>query len=248
MSLIRSLSEPARVAVIGASGGIGSALVDRLRNDPRAGTVYALSRSPAAVAADTVYPGRVDILDETSVCDAAQRIANDGDLDLVFVATGVLHRGEGLQPEKRLRDIDSGAMADVMRINAIGPALVAKHFLPLLRRQGKSVFAAVSARVGSIADNRLGGWASYRASKAALNMLIRTFSIEHARTHPESICVAVHPGTVDTDLSRPFQSRVAEDKLFTPAFSAGKLLSVLDGLGPEDSGGFFAWDGSRIEF
>jgi NAD(P)-dependent dehydrogenase (short-subunit alcohol dehydrogenase family) len=248
MSLIRSLREPARVAVIGASGGLGRAVVAQLAEDPRAGTVYALSRSPAAEAAGTVRPARIDILDEDSVREAATRIAGEGPLDLVFVATGILHRGDKLQPEKRLRDIDADAMTDVMRINAVGPAIVARHLLPHLRRDHKAAFAAVSARVGSIADNRLGGWASYRASKAALNMLIRTFSIELARTHREAVCVALHPGTVDTPLSKPFQARVPDGKLFTPGYSAQRMLSVLDGLGPGDSGGFYAWDGSRIDY
>lgn len=248
MSLIDTLTEPARVAVIGASGGIGAAVVDRLRSDARAGAVYALSRSPDPDAGGIVQPDRIDILDADSVRAAAERIAADGELDLVFVATGILHRGDSLQPEKRLRDIDAGAMAEVLRVNTIGPAIVARYFLPLMRRGSKSVFAAISARVGSIGDNRLGGWASYRASKAALNMLIKTFSIEHARTHPDGVCVALHPGTVDTDLSRPFQSRVPEGKLFTPGYSAERLLAVLDGLGPGDSGGVYAWDGSRIEY
>jgi NAD(P)-dependent dehydrogenase (short-subunit alcohol dehydrogenase family) len=248
MSLIRSLTEPARVAVIGANGAIGAAVVEQLRNDERAGAVYALSRSPEAEAAGIVIPGRIDILDQQAVRAAAERIAAEGSLDLVFVATGILHRGDALQPEKRLRDVDADAMAEVLRVNTIGPAVVARHFLPLMRRGAKSVFAAISARVGSIGDNRLGGWASYRASKAALNMLIKTFSIEHARTHPDGVCVALHPGTVDTALSRPFQSRVPEGKLFTPGYSAERLLTVLDGIGPADSGGVYAWDGSRIDY
>ena len=248
MSLITTLTEAARIAVIGAGGGIGAAVADRLGGDERAGVVYALTRSPAADAVGIVRPGPIDILDEDSVRAAAERIAADGKLDLVFIATGILHRGDALQPEKRPRDIDAAAMAEVLRVNTIGPATVARHFLPLMRRDTKSVFAAISARVGSIGDNRLGGWASYRASKAALNMLIKTFSIEHARTHPEGLCVALHPGTVDTDLSRPFQARVPQGKLFTPDDSAEKMLRVLDGLGAGDSGGVFAWDGSRIEY
>jgi NAD(P)-dependent dehydrogenase (short-subunit alcohol dehydrogenase family) len=233
---------------VGAAGGIGGAFVERLSEDERIGTLYALSRSPAACDRDRVRPVRIDVLDEETVRAAAREIGAAGHLDLVLVATGVLHRDDDIQPEKRLRDIDADAMAEVMRINAIGPAIVAKHFLPRMRRDAKSVFAAVSARVGSIGDNRLGGWASYRASKAALNMLLRTFSIEHTRTHPEGICVALHPGTVDTALSRPFQGRVPEDKLFTPGYAAERLLAVLDGLGPGDSGGVYAWDGSRIEY
>jgi len=137
-------------------------------------------------------------------------------------------------------------MERAFRINTIGPALVAKHFLPLLSKDRKAVFAALSARVGSISDNRLGGWHAYRASKAALNMMIRTLSIELARQKPKALCVGLHPGTVDTDLSKPFQARVAKDKLFSPAHSARCLLTVLDGLGPEENGGVFAWDGGRV--
>ena len=248
MSLISSLSKPASVAVVGSAGGIGSAFVSHLSNDDRVGVVHALSRSPLADERARVRPGRIDVLDEETVRDAAGKVGDDGPLDLILVTTGILHRGNAIQPEKRLRDIGADAMVEVMRINAIGPALVAKHFLPLMRRDAKSVFAAISARVGSISDNRLGGWASYRASKAALNMQLRTFAIEHARTHPEGLCVALHPGTVDTALSRPFQARVPEGKLFTPGDSAERLLAVIDGLGPDDSGGVYAWDASRIEY
>jgi NAD(P)-dependent dehydrogenase (short-subunit alcohol dehydrogenase family) len=132
-------------------------------------------------------------------------------------------------------------------VNAIGPALVAKHFLPLLARGRSTAFAALSARVGSISDNRLGGWYGYRASKAALNMLIKTLSIELARTRPEAVCVALHPGTVDTRLSGPFQRSVAPDQLFTPEVSGRHLLRVLERLVPSDSGGCFAWNGKAID-
>ena len=131
-------------------------------------------------------------------------------------------------------------------INSIGPALVAKHFLPLLPDEGRAGFAALAARVGSIGDNRLGGWYSYRASKAALVMLMRTYSVELARKKPDAFCVTLHPGTVDTQLSEPFQRNVPEGKLFTPEFSASSLLDVLDGIGPEQSGRQFAWDGEEI--
>jgi NAD(P)-dependent dehydrogenase (short-subunit alcohol dehydrogenase family) len=132
------------------------------------------------------------------------------------------------------------------RINAIGPALVARHFLPLLAADRKSAFAALSARVGSIGDNGLGGWHAYRASKAALNMLLKTLAIELARRNPGALCVGLHPGTVDTGLSRPFQRGVPEGKLFTPRQSARLLLNVLDGLSTEHTGQVFAWDGQRI--
>ena len=132
------------------------------------------------------------------------------------------------------------------RINTVGPALVAKHFLPLLPRDRRAVFAALSARVGSISDNRLGGWHSYRASKAGLNMILRNLAVELARSHPQAVVAGLHPGTVATDLSAPFQKGVRPEKLFTPAYSAERLLAVLDGLTPADSGGVFAWDGARI--
>ena len=131
-------------------------------------------------------------------------------------------------------------------VNAIGPALAAKHFLPLLAEDRKSVFAALSARVGSISDNSLGGWHAYRASKAALNMILRNLAIELARRHDKAICVGLHPGTVDTGLSSPFQGSVPPGRLFSPAEAAGHLLKVVDGLSPADSGGHFAWDGRRI--
>jgi len=246
MSILNSFSDGAHVVVAGANGGIGSAFVDILLDDPRVARVMALSRSPVAKSHARLQPITIDFADEPSI-EAAAR-ACGGDIDLVIVATGILHRHPDIRPEKRLADIDGKAMADVLHINTIGPALIARHFLPLLRRDAKSVFAAVSARVGSISDNHLGGWASYRASKAALNMLMRTFSIEQSRVNPASIVVSLHPGTTDTPLSRPFQRNVPEGKLFAPEFVAERLLAVLDGLAPDDSGGFFAWDASRIEY
>jgi NAD(P)-dependent dehydrogenase (short-subunit alcohol dehydrogenase family) len=145
-----------------------------------------------------------------------------------------------------MRALSLEGMAGLFAINAAGPALVAKHLLPLTPRSGPSLFAVLSARVGSIGDNHLGGWYAYRASKAALNMLVRTLAIEHVRTRPLGVCVALHPGTVDTRLSAPFQSGVPDGKLFTSDAAATALLTVMDGLGPEASGGFFAWDGSAI--
>ncbi len=165
---------------------------------------------------------------------------------VVIVASGLLHAADGLSPEKSMRALDAVAMQRLFAVNAIGPALVAKHFMPLMPRQGRVVFAAVSARVGSISDNRLGGWYGYRASKAALNQLIRTLSIEWSRTARDSICVGLHPGTVDTALSAPFQGNVSAGSLFTPAHSAGALLQVLDQLTPAQTGRVFAWDGLEV--
>jgi NAD(P)-dependent dehydrogenase (short-subunit alcohol dehydrogenase family) len=189
----------------------------------------------------------MDLLDEASIRSAASQVSEHGPLDLVIVATGILHQDE-LQPEKAMRELSGENMLELFRINTVGPALVAKHFLPSMRRKGKSVFAALSARVGSIEDNRLGGWVSYRASKSALNMTLKTLAIEHARRWPESVVAALHPGTVATGLSEPFRSRVAPEQLFTPETSASHLLRVIDGLTAADSGGCYAWDGSRIPY
>jgi NAD(P)-dependent dehydrogenase (short-subunit alcohol dehydrogenase family) len=248
MSQIKSFSAPANIVICGSSGGIGSALVNALADDERAGNVLALSRTPSTNGSPKVTPLPIDIMNEASVAEVAGQCADAGPVDLVIVATGILHDGNQLRPEKRMQDLDAETMAEVFRINSIAPAIVAKHFLPLMRRDEKSAFAAISARVGSIGDNRLGGWASYRASKAALNMLIKTLSIEHARSNPDGIVAALHPGTTDTPLSKPFQRNVPESKLFSPDFTANRLLRVLDGLTCDDTGGFFAWNGDSIEY
>ena len=243
-----SFHTPIRAVVIGASGGVGGALLRRLENDPRVSDLIGFARDPLRIASETALTGQIDILDEGSIEAAASLASSDGPLDLVVVATGILHRDESLRPEKSMRELSAGSMADVLAINTIGPALVAKAFLPRLRRGNKTVFAALSARVGSIADNRLGGWTSYRASKAALNQVLRTLSIEQARRRPEAIVVGLHPGTVDTSLSKPFQARVPAEQLFTTDVSAGHLLKVIDGLTTDDSGQVLAWDGARIPF
>lgn len=237
-----------RAAVIGASGGIGAAVLAALTERHGAGNCYALARCPAGVPDCGTRTLTLDLRDERSIADAAQAIAADGPLDLVFVATGVLTLADGTGPEKGLRALEPAAMAEAYAVNAIGPALVAKHFTPLLGRDRRAVFAALSARVGSISDNRLGGWHSYRAAKAALNMLVRGAALELARSHRQALAVTLHPGTVDTGLSAPFQRGVPPAKLFSPAQSAGYLLDVLDTLTPADSGQCFAWDGARIPF
>jgi len=153
-----------------------------------------------------------------------------------------------MMPEKALKELSSEKMQAVYMANTVGPMLVAKHFLPKFSRDKRSVFAAISARVGSISDNRLGGWHSYRASKAALNMLLKNASIEMKRTHPESIIVGLHPGTVDSELSKPFQRHVQAGKLFAPEHSVSQMLSVLDGLSAQNSGNHYAYDGTLIEW
>ena len=197
--------------VIGASGGLGAALVEELANDSRFERVLALSRTAVGDHDPRIARSRIDVTDEASIAAAAQNARELGEVRLVIVASGSLH-GDGVRPEKHWGELDGATLARVFAVNSIGPALVAKHFLPL-PRQGRSVFAAVSARVGSIEDNRLGGWYAYRASKAALNMLLRNFAIELARRAPEAVCIGLHPGTVDTRLSQPFQGNVAPGKL-----------------------------------
>ncbi|MFM7396587.1 MAG: SDR family NAD(P)-dependent oxidoreductase [Gammaproteobacteria bacterium] len=235
-----SFAAPLRALVFGASGGIGSACTSILSAHPRVGRVFAASRGAEA-------PWRFSLEDEASIAAVAAAAGADGPLDLVFVATGALH-GADLQPEKTWRSLEPTAMARAFALNATGPALIAKHTLGLLRRDAKSVFACLSARVGSIEDNRLGGWHAYRASKAALNMLVRNFAIELRQRNPQGICVGLHPGTVDTPLSKPFQTAVAPGKLFTPEKSANALLRVVDGLTVADSGKLWAWDGQPISF
>lgn len=234
------------VAIMGASGGIGGAFVDALTIHPSVNRVFRLARSlETDIAQDTIH---VDLDSETTIADAAMVLKEEvGTLDIVLVATGILHNTDtSLAPEKTWRALSAGALEAVYQINTVGPTLMAKHFLPLLNKDRKSVFAALSARVGSIEDNQLGGWHAYRMSKAALNMALKTLSVELAMKNKNALCVGLHPGTVDTNLSAPFQGNVPEGKLFSPAQSAGYMLNVLDGLSRQDSGNVFAWDGQRI--
>ena len=231
--------------VVGASGGLGGALVTALLDRPDFATVVAFSRGMLDddVGDGRLRRGRIDVGDEASIACAAASLS--GPVRLVVVATGLLH-DESVQPEKSYRTLDADALMRSYRINAVGPALVAKHMLPLMARPGRSVFAALSARVGSIGDNRSGGWHGYRASKAALNMILRNLAIETQRRSPETLCVGLHPGTVDTALSRPFQRGVADGRLFTPAWSADRLLAVIDGLEDGQNGCVLDWDGKIV--
>ena len=230
--------------VVGASGGIGRALVAALAARGAHEPVFALSRSGADFP-EPVRSYRIDITDEGCVAAAAVEVGRAGPVGLVIVASGILH-GAGIAPEKTLRVLEPAAMAQVFAVNAIGPALVAKHVVPLMARGGRCAFAAISARVGSIEDNRLGGWYAYRASKAALNQFLRTLAIEVARTRPEALVIGLHPGTVRTALSRPFRPDADTPGVFTPDESAAHLLRVIDGLGPGDTGRVFAWDGRPV--
>ena len=214
--------------VVGSSGGIGGALYGRLCTQSRFRTVLGLGRASSPP---------LDLTDEDSIAGAARHVSGLGaDVRLIIDASGLLH-GDGLSPEKSWRDLDAAHMARAFAVNAIGPALLMKHFLPLLPRQGRSVFATLSARVGSIGDNRLGGWYSYRASKAALNQFVRTASIELGRRQPAALCVALHPGTVATPLSAPFVKAGLDVQ--TAEQAAERLLDTIDGLRPGSSGSFF---------
>ena len=222
------MTAPTQV-IIGASGGIGAALA-------------------AAMGPGTMLLGRrtvpaLDLLDEASIATAAAACGNG--LRLVIDATGFLHNAQ-FQPEKSLRQLDPAHLALSFALNATGPALLMKHFLPLLAREGRAVFATLSARVGSISDNRLGGWYAYRASKAALNQLVRTAAVELARTRPEAICVALHPGTVDTGLSGPFAKNGLD--VVGPGEAAERLLAVIAGLRPERSGTLVDQNGVTVPF
>ena len=233
-----------RAALFGARGGIGAALAAQLCADPAYAEVWLGARSLLPANAANARPFEFDSDDEASLAAAAAAIG--GELDLVLVATGLLHRAGLPLPEKSYRTLDPAAMAELYRANTIGPAMIAKHFLPLLPRGRRAVFAVLSARVGSIGDNRLGGWHSYRAAKAALNMLVANFAIECRRSHPQAVIAALHPGTVDTALSAPFQRGLPEGQVQSPTAIAAVLLDTLANLEPDQSGGLYAWDGTRL--
>ena len=232
------------IAIIGASGAIGRALVEQLSANAN-NAIYAFSRSNVAFDAPNVITNHIDLTDEHSIEKAAATASEKSPLDLVIVATGMLH-SDDLTPEKSLRELSAEKFTQLFAINTTGPALAAKHFLPKLHKEQPAIFAAISARVGSISDNGLGGWYAYRASKAALNMVLKNASIEMARRYKQAVIIGLHPGTVDSGLSKPFQGGVPEGKLFTPQYSAEKLLEVISKVTPEDTGKCFAWDGQEI--
>lgn len=235
---------PRSAAVFGASGGIGRALCEGLaaRGCER---IYAGSRRGEGPEGAAIIPFAFDLKDEASIAAAASAMKDDLP-EWVIVTTGVLTLSDGTGPERTFKRLDAAAMAEVFALNTIGPALIAKHMLGIMPRGSAFIFAALSARVGSISDNRLGGWHSYRASKAALNMLLKNFALEMARTHPEGVIVGLHPGTVDSGLSQPFQSGLAEGQLTTPEDAATNLLGVLSGLTPTQSGRVFDFRGDEV--
>ena len=221
-----------RALVIGATGAIGAAFVSHLQNHPKCGVVEALHRQSQPA---------IDFNEEDSIADAAASLSGQAPFHLIINAAGVLHSPQ-FMPEKKLSSLGYAQMMQTFRINTFGPAMVLNHFSRLLDAE-RGVMAVLSAKVGSIEDNRLGGWYSYRASKAALNMFLKTAAIEVKRTRPNAVLVALHPGTVTSSLSQPFGGA---DIGQTPAAATGKMLNVIDQLTPDDSGRFYAYNGERL--
>ncbi len=246
---LTSFGDDIRVAIFGASGGIGRGFIEHLRDDPAVAHIYAVSRNPDSIGIEDpkLSAHGYDPRDEASLEQVAASIKEGGPLTLAISAIGLLHDDEnGLEPEKTWRHLDADKLADTYFANAVVPILIAKHMLPLLPRDQRAGYSALSARVGSISDNRIGGWYGYRAAKAALNQHLRCAAIELGRRYDQAFCIGLHPGTVDTGLSKPFQKQVEEHKLFTPEFSTGAMLQVIDGITAAQSGGLFAYDGEEI--
>ncbi len=240
-------SNDLNIAVIGSSGGLGFEFVNQLSQENNVKSIFAFSRSEVDFNNKKVKSFFINIEDEESVKLAASQASKDADIDIVIVATGMLH-SENINPEKSLKDLSREKFNKLFSINTIAPAIIAKHFLPKLNKNSRSIFAALSARVGSISDNILGGWYSYRASKSALNMILKNASIEIARSNKNAIIIGLHPGTVDSKLSKPFQSAVNKNKLFTAQYSVQKLLNALQEVTVHDSGNVIDFNGIKIDF
>lgn len=247
---------PKNIAIFGTSGAIGSAFAKLLSNTYPEANIFKFSQHKDSSSQDSqskdssapdssIHSNIVDYSSEESIANCAEIASKNGSLDLVIVTNGMLHDDE-IMPEKSLKDLSAQKFQRLYEVNTITPALIAKYFLPKLNRDNKAIFASLSARVGSISDNYLGGWYAYRASKTALNMIIKNAAIEVGRRNKNAIIVGLHPGTVDSKLSKPFQSNVANNKLFTPEYSAEKMHEVLLGLTPNQTGKCFAWDGKEI--
>ncbi len=236
--------------IVGASQGIGLEFVRQFLKTNRVQRIYATYRNPQAeiltISDSRLRCLQMDITEEVQIANVVQEIkAETATLNYVINCVGVLHEG-AMQPEKSLRQVNSEQLMRYFQVNSIGAVLLAKHIQPLFKHQERSIFATISAKVGSIGDNYLGGWYGYRASKAALNMFMRTTALEYKRSCPRAIAVTLHPGTTDTQLSRPFQRNVPPEKLFSVEHTVEQLLMVIDQLKESDSGEFFSWDGDRL--
>lgn len=233
------------IVIFGASGAIGNEFIRQLSELYPGAQIHGVYRENNSDVNANINNHFIDYNNENAIEELANTISADSPIDMVIIAIGVLYYGD-IAPEKSLRDLSAQKFQDIFYINTILPALIGKHFLPKLNSNNKSIFAALSARVGSISDNYLGGWYAYRASKAALNMFIKNASIEVARRNKQAVIVGLHPGTVDSKLSKPFQNNVQKDHLFTPEFAVNSLLNVLHNLSHENSGKCYAWDGEEI--
>ena len=236
--------------IVGASQGIGLEFVRQFLKTNRAQRIYATYRNPQSEILTISDPRlrclQMDITEEAQIATVVQEIkAETATLNYVINCVGVLHEGT-MQPEKSLRQLNSEQLMRYFQVNSIGAVLLAKHIQPLFKHPQRSIFATISAKVGSIGDNHLGGWYGYRASKTALNMFMRTTALEYKRSCPRAIVVTLHPGTTDTQLSRPFQRNVPPEKLFSVKRTVEQLLMVIDQLKDSDSGEFFSWDGDRL--
>lgn len=234
--------------VIGASGGIGAAIIKQLLASSNVGNIIAVSRQSNLSTDERVTYLTLDVSEESGRLELKKTVAAQP-IHFFFNAIGILHdEALHLQPEKRLDQLNADTLAQIMNINAFTPILLLATLQDSFKGSHPTVIASLSARVGSITDNQLGGWYSYRASKAAHNMLLKTASIELKRLNKQSVVLCLHPGTTDTALSKPFQSRVPNEKLFTPTFVAEQLLAVIAQRTPEDSGSFWDWNGESIEW
>lgn len=233
-----------KVGIIG-SGAIGLALANTYASVSE-NRVYLFSRNKPRLELSNIHWHKINIVDEISISEAVSE-ADVSSFDRVLCCTGLLHNDD-VQPEKALKEVSLTNLITLFELNTFAPILLAKYFVPKLNKRHKSVFAALSARVGSMEDNRLGGWYSYRASKSALNMLLKNLSIEVARSQPKAIILGLHPGTVDSDLSKPFSKNVKPEKLFSPGFSAEKLFQVIENSHADDTGSILAWDGQVIPY
>lgn len=232
------------VLVVGGSGGIGAAMVGRLLQDDKIDKIHSTCHScePATEVSARLCWHQLNVTDENQIKNLAESLDS---LDWIINCVGLLHT-EVEGPEKTVGQLSSEFFLENIRVNTLPTLLLAKHFSRHLKGRGNTVFATVSARVGSIEENQLGGWYSYRASKAALNMALKTLSLEWRFKLPNCSVAALHPGTTDTQLSKPFQANVPAEKLFSPEKTAGLLLQVIEGLTPEKSGRFWSWDGSEL--
>lgn len=238
--------EDLNIVVVGASGKIGTSFIQHFESMKQVKQIYSLSRSHIASSHSKTKVESIDITDEKTIERASKKIPHQS-IDLLIISTGILHT-ETIMPEKNIKELTAEKFHTLFQMNTVGPALVAKHFLDKMRKDRPTITAFLSAKVGSIGDNYLGGWYSYRASKAALNMIIKNLSIEIGRKNKQAAIIGLHPGTVDSPLSKPFQQNVPEGKLFTAEYSTQKMLEVIDQIKPKDTGKTFSWNGEEIPY